>query len=221
MKRTMNRLSPKLATSAGLALCLLGPGVGCSDNNGGGSSSQGAISEDAGAPNPDGDGSGSADAIRTRMTYGSPVPYTPGGDVDFIDFMVPHHLRGIAMSDLVIQKGMRMDVKDFAIHMKQEDMAQVGQMRGVRTAITGSGDVPPPPPDPQAEQVMAFMMTQAGASLDELYITHTIASEGYGIEIAQRALPNMETMDMRGLAGSITENGATAISQLQAMRQKK
>jgi uncharacterized protein (DUF305 family) len=164
---------------------------------------------------------GGADALRAKESYGSPIPYTPGGDVAFIDAMVPHHEMAVAMAGMVLERGSRMDVKQFAQRIKESQMAEIGQMKAMRAVITGSGDVPTAPRDPHAEMTMMVMMTQSGASLEQLFLDDMLAHHAGGIQLAHRSLPNLETTEMRGLAGQIVDVQATEIGEIQNLRGKR
>jgi uncharacterized protein (DUF305 family) len=212
MKRNIFGQTPRLAL-----MLAAGAFFGCSDGTNSDRQTGAVVDQDAGADARD----GGSDALRAKESYGSPVPYTPGGDVAFIDAMVPHHEMAIGMAGMVIERGSRMDVKQFAMRIKESQMAEVGQMRALRAVITGSGDVPTAPRDPHAEMTMMVMMTQTGASLEQLFLDDMRAHHAGGIQLAHRALPNLETTEMRGLAEQIIDVQATEIGEIQALLGKR
>jgi uncharacterized protein (DUF305 family) len=218
-KSGQKREDLKMKRNVSLAAVVAGSlWLGCSDGTGSDSRGGAIVIGDGGIDVGDG---GVGDALHAKESYGSPVPYTPGGDVAFIDAMVPHHLMAIAMANMVIERGMRMDVKQFALRIKESQTGEVAQMRALRTAITGSGDVPTAPRDPHAEQTMMVMMTQTGASLEQLFLDDMLAHHAGGVQLAHRALPNLETTDMRGLAENIFEVQSTEIGEIQTLRAKR
>jgi uncharacterized protein (DUF305 family) len=105
-------------------------------------STSGTNPGDAAAP---GDG-GPASGIEVRGDRR--VPFTPNGDVEFVDFFVPHHQMAIDMAQMVIDKGDSADLKAMATKMKADQMAEIAQMRSARMQLTGVAAGPPPPADP-------------------------------------------------------------------------
>jgi uncharacterized protein (DUF305 family) len=153
-----------------------------------------------------------------RPTYGSPIPLTPGNDVAFIDFMIPELGRGVVMANQVIDRGMRPEVKNFATRVRQEEQGAMNQLMAARTALTGSAEAPTAPRDPRAEQVTMQLMTQSGTSLEDLYLRSILGHHGHGMEVILRALPNLENMQVRGLAGMMLETNADEIGEVQQLR---
>jgi uncharacterized protein (DUF305 family) len=209
----------KLTRSFAIALSLCA--AAACDKGSASSSSSAVAADDGGLPAPydarppvqnlDGPAS-------NRPSYGSPIPFTAGNDQAFIDVMVPALARGVVMASQVIDRGMRMDVKLFATRVRDEEQAAMGQLMAARTMITGSAEVPTAPRDPRAEEVMMQFMTQSGASLDDLYLQHILGHHGLGLEVILRALPSLENMSVRGLAGNMLDTNASEIGEAQVLR---
>jgi uncharacterized protein (DUF305 family) len=207
----------KLTRSFAIALAFCA--AGACDKGSDGSTRQAATADDGGTPPP-------SDAIRppgdgapaSRQTYGSPIPFTAGNDVAFIDVIVPGLGRGITMANQVIDRGMRMDVKLFATRIRDEEQAAMNQLMAARTALTTSAETPTAPRDPVAEDVMMQFMTQSGASLDDLYLRHILGHHGLELELVLRAMPALENMSVRGLAEHMLESDGDEIGEAQLMR---
>jgi uncharacterized protein (DUF305 family) len=209
----------KLTRSFAIALVIVVGGA-CGKASDG-SSSNAATATDAGgssaydATPPVGNLDGPAS---NRPSYGSAIPFTAGNDVAFIDVMVPELGRGVMMANAVIDRGMRMDVKLFATRIRDEEQAASNQLKAARTSITTSAESPTAPRDPHAEQVMMQFMTQNGSSLDDLYLRSLLGHHGLGLEVVLRALPNLETLPVRGLAEHMLETNGDEIGEAQLLR---
>jgi uncharacterized protein (DUF305 family) len=201
-----------------VTLLSLGLSAGACNRDGNEGSSRAAITGDGGRPDADFNLPPGLDAGSNRASYGGPLPFTPGNDMAFIDWALPHLGRGVAMANNVIDRGQRMEVKLFATRVRQEEMDAMNQLMGARTAIAGSAEAPPPPRDPAAEEVMSQIMNASGASLEDLYLMHLLGHHGLEIEIVLRALPNLESMTVRGLAQHMLETDADEIGEVQELR---
>jgi uncharacterized protein (DUF305 family) len=156
-----------------------------------------------------------------RPSYGSPIPFTAGNDLAYVDVMIPHLGEGVTAADQEIARGMRPDVKMLATRVRQETMDAIGQLQGARTALAGAAEPPTPARDPHAEQTMMQLMSQSGMSLDDLFLQTLIAHHAQDIVTSQRALPNLETMTVRGLADHLRQTDASEIGEAQALREKQ
>jgi uncharacterized protein (DUF305 family) len=203
-----------LIRSLATTLLALAPLTGC-DQTASGTRSAATTGDGGAAP---GDGGGADAPGSNRPSYGSPIPFTPGQDLAFIDFMVPQLARGLVMANQVIDRGMRMEVKNFATRVRDEEQAAMDQLKSARTALAGSAESPPAPRDPRAEEVMMQLMTQSGASLEDLYLRSLLGHHGFGMEVILRALPNLENTSVRGLAEHMLESNADEIGEVQQLR---
>jgi uncharacterized protein (DUF305 family) len=109
-------------------------------------------------------------------------------------------------------------VKNFATRVRQEEQGAMNQLMAARTALTGSAEAPTAPRDPRAEQVTMQLMTQSGTSLEDLYLRSILGHHGHGMEVILRALPNLENMQVRGLAEMMLETNADEIGEVQQLR---
>lgn len=146
------------------------------------------------------------------------VPFTPANDVEFIDFFVGHHRAAIEMAQLVVTKGERADVREMAQKVVTKQTAEIEQMRAARSALTGSAESKPPPPDAHMTADMDRMKTMSGSMLDEMFITQMIGHHAAGIAPAKRAVANLTRDDMRTLARNIAADQAKEIGALNDMR---
>jgi uncharacterized protein (DUF305 family) len=156
----------------------------------------------------------------TRTPYGCAVAFTYLKDVEFIDFMVPHHRMGVEMDENEIERGQRDEVKALARKDKETQSRQIATMIKVRERLTGSADVPPPPKDPKMEMDMDRIRTLSGEALDEFYLMELIPHHSPAIEVAHRSLPTLETRAIRKVARETFEGQAREIAEIEVLRGK-
>ncbi len=146
------------------------------------------------------------------------VPFTPANDVEFIDFFVGHHRAAIEMAQMVVAKGERADVGEMAQRMIAAQTAELEKMRAARSALTGTAESQPLPPDQHMMADMEHMKTMSGSMLDEMFLAEMIGHHAAGIAPAKRAIPNLARDDMRTLARSIAANQAKEVGEMNEMR---
>lgn len=167
------------------------------------------------------DGLGDATADGATAAYGCSVPLTHASDVQFIDFMVPHHKMATHMAEMVVAKGAREDVKQFARKVIAAQSTEIAQMRATRTALTGSAESPPAPADPKQDAAMAMMMNLSGAELDKMFLEDMRPHHAEAMSVAHRSLDSLRQPEMRTLAQRIIDDQAAEIGELQALLNKQ
>ena len=160
------------------------------------------------------------DAGSDKRPYGCPVALTFLRDVEFIDFLVPHHRMGVEMDENEIERGQREEVKELAKKDKETQTRQIEVMLKVRERLTGSAEVPPPPPDPKMEMDMERIRTLSREALDKFYLTELIPHHAPAIEVAHRSLPTLETRAIRKVARETFEGQAREIAEIEVLRGK-
>ena len=177
---------------------------------------------DAGSPGHGGDAGHATDAsaetgVDPGAPYGCTVPITNATDLQFIDMMVPHHQMATMMADEVLARGSRADVKAFAQKAKDDQTAEIAQMKAARKELTGTDVLPPPPPDPHMDAEMAMMMHMSGEELDQMFLEDMIAHHAGAISVSHRAKDSLRRSDIQELSRKIFDAQAMEIGQLQAM----
>jgi uncharacterized protein (DUF305 family) len=220
----------------GLALRLWA-GVLCAACTAGGCTSKSANNTDAG-----GDGAGSYSAwldanaasigfdaaaalaipgdgpLPMDASYGSPIPFSPGGDLAFIDWMAPHEDTAVQMADQELQRGFAPGVRAAAQMIRDTASGNAMALKTVRLRITGSAEVPPLPPDPLGAATLMRLMQLSGPALDQRFLEEMIAHAGGGIAVAHRALVTVQTMTVQQIAQGAFNSGASTIGRLQELR---
>ena len=225
MQRSAAGRGTRWITVAGAAILSLSV-AGCSseqpvETNGGTSPANADQSrvEELGDPGSDdlvGRDAGSDD----RTPYGCAVALTYLRDVEFIDFMVPHHRMGVEMNENVIERGEREEVKDLARKDTKTQSRQIEAMLKMRERLAGSAEVPPPAADPKMEEGMARIRSLSGKALDEFYLTELIPHHAPAIEVAHRSMPTLATRTIRKVARETFEGQAREIAEIEVLRGK-
>lgn len=167
----------------------------------------------------------SADTAGVRAGGSSPgssdqrIPFTPEDDLAFVDFMIPHHQMGIQMSNEVIARGSRKEVKNLAGTIKTGQEKDIQAMQAIRSQL-GQPGTPAPIADPEMEQMMAQMKNASGAALDSLFLTNMIPHHGGGIQVAHRAMPHLQNADLTQLARRMEGTQAEEIGKLRNLQKK-
>jgi uncharacterized protein (DUF305 family) len=148
------------------------------------------------------------------MTSDRRAPFTPGNDVEFIDFFVPHHRAAIAMADEVIARGQDARVLAMAQEMREAQTAEIASMQAARRELTGSPDSPAPPPDAHLEADLRLLRSLSGRALDQQFLDDMIPHHAAGLAPAHRALPNLRRADLQQLAQDIVEAQAREVGEM-------
>jgi uncharacterized protein (DUF305 family) len=173
-----------------------------------------AVNIDAPADAPAADGP-------LRGGYGCGIPFTAANDVEWIDATVPHHEESAQMADQVLSRGATDPVKQLALRIKQSATDEVVQLRSARQRLAGSGDVPPPAPDPMARATMARLTELSGPGLEQMFLESMVVHESMGSVVAHRALPNLMDMQVFAIAQHDFEAAADQVGELQLLRHSK
>jgi uncharacterized protein (DUF305 family) len=145
------------------------------------------------------------------------ISYTPGDDVAFIDFFVPHHQSAIEMATMVIDRGSRTEVKALAQSLKDAQTTEIAMMRAARQALTGQADSPAPPPDPHMDADMTAMAGLSGAPLETRFLMDMIPHHAAGLSPAHRGRPDLQRSDLRQLALDIFAAQSREIGEMHDM----
>jgi uncharacterized protein (DUF305 family) len=152
--------------------------------------------------------------------YGCAIALTFLKDVDFIDFMVPHHVVALRMDELLIKRGEREDVRELARKDKEDRIRHVAVMLKVREKLTGKTDVPEAPQDRKMDMDFARMRTLSGKELDEFYLRVVTAQNVTAIEVSYRSLSTLSTRTIRKIASDSFERTARQIAKIAVLREK-
>lgn len=144
------------------------------------------------------------------------TPYTPLGDVAFIDFFKPHHRMAIDMAEMVLERGENPEVRRLAERVRDAQSREVDLMRVAREELTGEGEYPPLE-DPTGEADMARIASLSGAALDRAFLVHMIPHHGGGLAPAHRAEAHLRRADLRELARSIFSAQAEEVGAMHAL----
>lgn len=147
------------------------------------------------------------------------APYTPLGDVEFIDFFKPHHRMAIDMADMVLERGEDAEVRRIAERVRDVQTRELDLMRLAREELTGEGEYPPID-DPTGEADMARLASLSGTALDRAFLVHMIPHHGGGLPPAHRALPHLRRADMRALARAIYVDQAEEVGEMYALLER-
>lgn len=145
------------------------------------------------------------------------VPLTPAGDVQFVDFFVPHHQAAIDMAGMEADRGSDATVKALAKQIAASQTNELAIMQQARQALTGTAASPPPPADAHMDADMRVMMGASGAQLDKLFLEEMIQHHASALPTAHRAPPALTRADLKGLAGSIYDAQAKEIGEMKMM----
>lgn len=156
----------------------------------------------------------------TSLTQDRRVPFTPGNDVAFIDFFVPHHRMALEMAKIEVAQGGRADVKAMAQKMIEDQTKEIDRMLAARAAVVGSSDVPAPPSDAVSEANLAAMRASSGAALDAMFLEKMSAHHAAALPSSLRARAFLVNADMIALAAKIYDAQATQIGQMTSIREQ-
>lgn len=148
------------------------------------------------------------------------VPFTPAGDVAFIDYFIAHHTMAISMAAHVIERGGDAEVRTMAQAMIDAQSAEITQMESARRELTGFEDAPHPPNDPHMMAEIAEMGTMSGLALDQMFLANMIAHHASALEPAKRGRLTVQRDDMRALADRIFDDQAKEIGEMSAMLER-
>ena len=134
---------------------------------------------------------------------GNTPPPIPSDDVEYIDFLVPHHQDAIRMADEEIERGASEEVVSMARDMKEVQLAEIETLERIRADLTGdptSGADLESQEDPHMTSDLGRMEDMAGSELDRAFLWEMIPHHGGAVIVSHRALPNLEDAELRDLA---------------------
>lgn len=144
------------------------------------------------------------------------VPFIAKDDVDFIDAMVPHHTGAMEMAERALAAGAEQPVKDFAGRIRDAQAAEIQQLKTIRVELTGS-DAVPPMDDEHMQREMEEMMMMSGAELDRMFLESMLPHHAGAIQMADRALPNLQRDDLKAIAAKIIGDQAKEIAEINGL----
>jgi uncharacterized protein (DUF305 family) len=169
---------------------------------------------------------GSEALVATRLRDRPPLPisvvgdrrfpWTPANDLDLVDYLVAHHRQAIAMSEMVLARGARFDVRDLASVVRDTRQAQLDTLIATRVALVGSVDASVPD-DPHVRQTLKTMDRLEGGKLDRLYLVEMIALDASGIGPVQRAEVNLLRPELQTIAQDLVDGQAIEIGEMGMM----
>jgi uncharacterized protein (DUF305 family) len=152
---------------------------------------------------------------------GDPVspPPIPANDVQFIDSMAPHHQLAIDMADQELARGASADVKEMAATMRQAQLDEIQDMESIRQQLTGTA-LQPVPQDPHGERDMSALAELSGVELDRAFLDNMIPHHAGAVQMAHRALPNLENAQLQAMAHDTIANQTREMSDMLDMRER-
>jgi uncharacterized protein (DUF305 family) len=152
--------------------------------------------------------------------YGCAIALTFVKDVEFIDYLVPRHLKGILMDELAMRRSERDEVQHFARKDRDERLRQIAYLITVRERLTGSKEVPAAPPDRKMDLDMAQMRKLSGKEFEAFYLRAVITNNVAVIDVSYRSLTTIETRAIRKVANDTFESRAAQIAKIEMLREK-
>lgn len=152
--------------------------------------------------------------------YGCSIALTFVKDVEFIDYMVPRHRRGILMDELAMRRSERDEVQHFARKDRDERLRQVAYLITVRERLTGSKEVPAAAPDRKMDLDIAQLRKLSGKEFESLYLRAVITNNVAMIDVSYRSLTTIETRAIRNVANDVFESRAAQIARIEVLREK-
>lgn len=148
----------------------------------------------------------------------TPPPYTPRGDADFIEALVPHHQAAIEMATVEVQNGTRPEVKAMAQRMIDDQTREIAVMQAEYKALTRRSQVPPPPRDNHMRADMTALRNATGAAVDQTFLDDMIPHHAGALSLAHRARPFLRRQTLKDLATNIENGQAAEIGEMEQMK---
>jgi len=145
------------------------------------------------------------------------VSFTPGSDLDFVDFFIAHHQMAIDMADQEIARGENPAVQSLAQDIKAAQSREIQIMQTVRTTEAGSADPTPMPDDPHMKPDMQSMSQMRGSALDEMFLRDMIPHHAAGMPTASRAKPHVTEPALQQMADDIFRAQGTEIGKMREL----
>lgn len=148
----------------------------------------------------------------------TPPPYTPRGDVDFIEALVPHHQAAIQTATIEVQKGTRPEVKAMAQQMIDQQAQEIALMQAEYKSLTRRSQVPPPPRDNHMRADMAALRNATGAAVDQTFLGEMIPHHAGALSLAHRARPFLRRQALKDLAVNVENGQAAEIGEMAELK---
>ena len=148
----------------------------------------------------------------------TPPPYTPRGDVDFIEALVPHHQAAIEMAQMEVEKGTRPEVKAMAQQMIDDQTRELAVMQAEYKALTRRSKVPLPPRDNHMRADMTALESATGAAVDQTFLDDMIPHHAGALTLAHRARPFLRRQTLKDLAANIENAQAAEIGEMEQLK---
>lgn len=140
-------------------------------------------------------------------------PFVAANDVEYIDAIVPHHWAAVRMTDEVLARGARADVRALAQKMQADQLQEIHRLESIRLQLTGSAETPQVP-DPHVAEDMERLAALSGDDLDRAFLEEMIAHHGTGIDVSHRALPALVHEEVEEIARDVFETQAREVGTM-------
>jgi len=151
-------------------------------------------------------------------------------DLRFIDAMTPHHLGGVEMAKVALQKSQRPQIKKLANNIIEAQNKEIAQMKQWRQAwYPKAGDKPVAynaqmakmmemSPDQKKGMMMSMDLGAADAQFDLRFLNAMIPHHEGAVTMAQDALNKSQHPQIKKLAQSIITSQQAEIQQMKQWR---
>ncbi|GII34868.1 lipoprotein [Planotetraspora mira] len=166
--------------------------------------------------------SGAQSAADVAGVVASPSPSAAFNDADvmFTQMMIVHHQQAGDMADLAATRASDPEVEKLAAAIKDEQQAQMKDMRGMLTAwgrAAAPGQMAEGMPGLVSQSDMDKLAAAKGPRFDRLFLQHMIAHHKGAIEMARTELAQGADEQAKKLADSIVADQRSQIDQMQSI----
>jgi uncharacterized protein (DUF305 family) len=145
-----------------------------------------------------------------------PAPYSPPNDAAFVDALTAHHEDAIRMADEVIARGEDADFVAMAGEMRADQQSEIDRLQQIRETLTGA-PMNPVTPDPQLDAEIVDLSQRSGMDLERAFLEAMIPHHAGAVQLAHRALPQLENEQLVQIAEDTEAKQAREIGEMRAM----
>lgn len=138
---------------------------------------------------------------------------TNGFEHEYMTMLVEHHATAIELTDAVLERGERDDVREMAGRMRSDQASEIEQLRGWLRDWYGSDT------EPRAdESMLAGLDGRSGEELDREFLTRMARHHQQAIERGRDAVGRLEHEELRAMTEEMIEKQSRERDEMERMR---
>lgn len=139
-------------------------------------------------------------------------------DVAFVQHMLPHHMHGVEMATLAVQKGSTPAVRDLGTRIAEQQRKEIGLMQGFLKDYDAKSGPPAPAVKMKADEMqIAKLKSARGAAFDRDFLMFMMGHHLSAIDMAQIEQTSGQAADAKKLAAAIVSKQETEAKEMQRL----